>query len=192
MKISKDEFNSKLEKHRLWLNNETGGVLASFYRVDFTGFDFTGMDLTGAVFIGCIFDGAIFEGTKLNRAELFGSRFYGTTFRGADLIETRLGNSDFREVNLDGTILYNVDLRKSTWSNLKDPPFPIYNFSLGKHLAVATPEYLVIGCVQYKWGVWLKSFKKIGRFYRYSEEEIERYGKVIKLYAELLGVSKGK
>ena len=192
MKISVEKFNSKLEKHQLWLNNEAGGVLAVFRAIDFSRFDFSGADLTRAVFIECKFDMAVFDKANLSMTQLTYSSFRGTTFRSANLVETKLNHSNFREVNLWFAIVHNVDMRGSTWSEPKDTPFAIYNFSLGKHLAVATPEYLAIGCMQYKWGVWLKGFRRIGRFYHYSEEEIERYGKVIKLYAEILGVIKGE
>jgi hypothetical protein len=190
LRIPKEEFDSKLEKHRLWLNNEKGGVLAEFNGVDFSGFNFEGADLTKVRFVKCDFSRANFNRVTLSKVHLTHSRFWSTTFKGANLIGTVLYQSDFRGADFRGALFHQVDLRKSLWADVVDPPFPIYNFSLGRHLAVATPEYLAIGCVRYTWGAWLKSFKKIGRENDYSEEEIERYGKVIRLYAKLLDKDK--
>ena len=161
-----------------------------FNNVDFSRFDFTGMDLRFAKFYYCLFHGTTFTQANLAESKLINSSFRQVSFKNANLTRSILRKSAFLNIDLGGARLDRSDLRESTWADIVDPPFPIYNFSLGKHLAVATPEYLAIGCEQESWYTWLRRFGDIGREHEYTDEEIERYGKVIKLYAKLLGKDK--
>ena len=48
MAMDFDTLKEILRKHKLWLNQETGGEPANLHRVDLHGSDLSGADLSGA------------------------------------------------------------------------------------------------------------------------------------------------
>jgi uncharacterized protein YjbI with pentapeptide repeats len=100
---------------------------------------------------------------------------------GADLNGTDLRGADLRGANLDGATLVNTDL-----------DFKVYQFFLGKRNAVATPDYLQIGCKQFTWEEWDKSYKEVGREAEFTEAEIRLHRKQMTLLAKEFKVGKYK
>jgi len=43
-------------------------------------------------------------------------------------------------------------------------------------------EYLHIGCICLKLTKWIKEYKKIGKEFGYTEEQIKEYGKIIRFF----------
>ena len=168
--ITKEELKEILRLHSLWLEDKEKGVRANLSETDLSWANLRGADLSGAGFSGANLSGAILRGANFSKADL--------------------SRASFSRADLRGAILRGANLKHSIWDNARDLPFPIYNFSLSKDLAVATPSYLAVGCEQHDWKTWLSTFEEIGIEHGYSSGEIENYGKVIKVYAEILGVNK--
>jgi len=140
-----------------------------------------GADLAGANLRGADLADANLRDANLRGADLCGADLAGANLRGANLRDANLCSADLRGANLRG-----ADLRESTWAQAFTD-FPIYNFSVGRHLAVATTEYLAIGCQQYPWKHWLEKFESIGKKEEgYSEQDIANHGACISLFYKLL------
>ena len=84
-KITQDELEVFLRKHKLWLANEPGGERANLYRADLTGADLYRADLTGADLTG-----ADLTRADLTRANLTGADLTRANLTGADLTRANL------------------------------------------------------------------------------------------------------
>jgi hypothetical protein len=62
----------------------------------------------------------------------------------------------------------------------------IYTFCLGRHSAVATAEYLQIGCEKHDWDTFFQRFEELGKVNQYTDVEISRYRAVANVFYELL------
>ena len=74
-KITPEELQAVLEKHRKWLSEEPGGEKA----------DLSYIDLNGASLNGASLDGASLNRASLNRASLNGASLNGASLNGASL-----------------------------------------------------------------------------------------------------------
>ena len=104
-KITKEELEAFLRKHKLWLDNKEGGERANLY-----GADLYGADLYGANLRGANLRGANLRGANLREADLRGADLYGADLYGANLREANLREADLREADLYGADLYVADL----------------------------------------------------------------------------------
>lgn len=161
MRWSKEEKEELIKwiKHPNFVkctNQDLSGADLSFTDLD-------GLDLSNTNFSNACLRYTNFSSTKLN----------DTIFKNADLRNANFYASDIRD-----TDFYNVDLRGA---NLIETPF--WTFSAGQHRAVFIPwqGIIQIGCIQHPVDVWLKNYRDIGRREKYSEEEIELYGKFIEM-----------
>lgn len=86
-----NELNEILKKHKMWLNNEEGGV-----RADLSDTDLSFCDLSGADLYHADLDCAVLCG-----ADLYGANLYGANLYGADLSGAVLSGADLSGANLD-------------------------------------------------------------------------------------------
>ena len=72
--MTKDRLNEILKAHKLWLNDETGGVRANLSDADLSGANLRGADLSGADLSGANLSGADLRGADLSGADLSGAK----------------------------------------------------------------------------------------------------------------------
>ena len=107
-KITKDELDVFLRKHKLWIEGEVGGE-----RADLRGANLRGADLYGANLRGADLRGADLYGANLRGADLYGANLRGADLRGADLYGANLRGADLYGANLRGANLRGADLREA-------------------------------------------------------------------------------
>ena len=163
-----------------WANLSWANLIgANLIGADLSGADLSGANLIGAYLIGANLRGAHLIGANLSGANLSGAGLRGANLRradlsGANLIGANLIGADLIGADLIGADLSGAILNNSLWTEAQTP-FPIWNFQLGKHLAVATPTHLCIGCKSFTWEEWETRVEEIGRGATYSPREIARY-----------------
>ena len=84
-----------LAAHKLWLNDEEGGV-----RADLSGANLSEADLSGANLSGANLSEADLSGANLSEADLSGANLSGADLSGANLSEADLSEADLRWANL--------------------------------------------------------------------------------------------
>ena len=84
-KITKEELDRLLRKHKLWLEDEEGGE-----RLVLIGYDLSGSDLSGS---------------NLYRSNLYRSNLSGSDLSRSDLYRSNLSGSDLSRSNLDYSCL---------------------------------------------------------------------------------------
>ena len=83
-----------LAKHKLWLNDEKGGVRANLSYTYLSGADLRGADLSKADLSGADLRGADLRGANLSGANLSGANLSGANLSGADLSGANLSKAD--------------------------------------------------------------------------------------------------
>ena len=114
-KITKEELEVFLRKHKLWLKGDSDGERANLYGADLYGANLYGANLYGADLYGanlCEADlrGANLYEADLYRANLYGADLYGANLYGADLYGADLRGANLRGANLRGADLYGANL----------------------------------------------------------------------------------
>ena len=107
-RITQEELEVFLRKHKLWLICDPNGERADLYGADLREADLRGADLRGANLYGADLYGADLRGT-----DLYGADLRGTDLRGTDLYRANLRGADLRGADLRGTDLYGADLREA-------------------------------------------------------------------------------
>lgn len=64
---------------------------------------------------------------------------------------------------------------------------PIYIIGSRHHVTYYGDGIIHIGCVRGSFDTWLHEYKRIGRNYNYTEEQIEEYKKIIDIIIMLYG-----
>ena len=82
-RITKDELDVFLRKHKLWLDGGYGGERANLRGANLYGADLRGADLCGADLCGADLYGADLYGANLRGANLYGADLYGANLLGA-------------------------------------------------------------------------------------------------------------
>jgi len=154
-----------LAYHALWIADNSVGT-----RANLSGADLYGADLSGANLSGADLSGANLSGANLARANL----------SGADLSGANLSGANLARANLSGADLSGADLSRAVMDT------PVYQFYLGKYNAVATKDYLRVGCEVHSWDEWLTNYSEYGVSASFSDKEIQDHSRVIKLFYELL------
>ena len=99
--------------------------------------------------------------------------------RGAYLRDADLRDADLRGAYLIGADLEGVDLRGADLYNTS-----IITFQGGKHFAFYHEGDLQVGCEYHSLEHWINNVDGIGRNNDYSDLEIERYKRFIKIINE--------
>ena len=120
-KITPEELEVFLRKHKLWLECNPGGERADLCEADLRGADLCGANLREANLYGANLYGANLREANLREANLCEANLRGVDFRGADLYGANLCEAD-----LYGADLYGADFRGAD----------LY----GANLAIACPE----------------------------------------------------
>lgn len=84
-KITKEELEVFLRKHKLWLIGDPDGERANLYGADLYRANLYGADLQGANLNGANLQGANLQGANLYGADLYGANLYGANLNGANL-----------------------------------------------------------------------------------------------------------
>lgn len=115
-----------LEKHRMWVNNEPGGVQANIYDEDLSGTDLSKMCLKWVRFVKVDLSGANLtdsdlsfalvvesnlQGAILNGANLECATFIDSNLSEANLIRAELVFTDFTCAKLNGADIKNANMR---------------------------------------------------------------------------------
>lgn len=50
---------------------------------------------------------------------------------------------------------------------------------------ICAPRVVLVGCEKRSLDEWLEKYEEIGRTYRYTDEEIEEYGRYLRLVKEM-------
>ena len=94
-----------LAAHKLWLNNEEGGVRANLSKADLRGANLSGANLSGAALRG-----ADLRGANLSGADLSGANLSYTNLSGANLSYTYLSKANLSKADLSYTDLSKANL----------------------------------------------------------------------------------
>ncbi len=114
-KITKEELEQFLRKHKLWLDDEPNGEQANLRGADLRGADLSEADLRRADL----------SGANLSRADLSGADLSEADLRRADLSGANLSRADLSGANLRWADLSEADLDYSC--------LPLWCGSLGAH-----------------------------------------------------------
>ena len=104
-----------LAAHKLWLNDEEGGVKA-----DLSGADLRWANLSGANLRGADLSGANLYGADLSGANLYGANLSGANLSGANLSGANLYGADLSWANLRGADLSRANLSRANLSGAKE------------------------------------------------------------------------
>ena len=104
-----------LAKHKLWLNDEEGGVKADLSGANLRKANLSGADLSGANLSGADLSGANLSGANLSGADLSGANLSGANLSGADLSGANLSWANLSWADLSGADLSGANL---SWANL--------------------------------------------------------------------------
>ena len=126
-KITQDELNEILRKHKMWLIGESGGELADLRGANLREADLRWADLRWTNLRGADLRWADLRGADLSRANLRGANLRGANLRGADLSRAdlygaNLRGANLREANLFGADLSRADLRGAKLESTKGLP----------------------------------------------------------------------
>lgn len=115
MKMTQEELNEILRKHKLWLDGKKGGERADLTEANLTGLDLTKADLTWANFTGADLSRANFTGAdlswaKFKRADLTGAVLTRANLYTANLTDAKLTRAVLSWTNLTDVNLTDADL----------------------------------------------------------------------------------
>lgn len=118
-KLTNEELQTILEKHKKWLNREEGGERANLHRADLckanlAGANLAGADLTMANLTGANLAMADLTGADLNLANLAGANLCKANLCRTDLYRANLYRADLYRADLCEANLHGADLREAT------------------------------------------------------------------------------
>ena len=121
-KITQEELEEILRKHKMWLDDEEGGE-----RADLSGAYLSGANLSGADLRGAYLSDADLGGADLSRAYLGGAYLRGANLSDANLGGANLGGADLSRAYLRGAYLSGANLRDADLSgaDLRDAICPL-------------------------------------------------------------------
>ena len=131
-KISQEELNVILDKHKLWLNGARTGEKANLSCVNLENVNLRCINLKGANLKGANLKNANLISKNLNCADLSGTNLSGanlnfvnlsdTDLRGADLILANLSGADLKGANLSGCkgLINPIDFMNNNFEKTKN------------------------------------------------------------------------
>ena len=121
---------------------------------------------------------------ELDMETLSGANLYGADLAGANLYKANLSGADLSKANLSGADLSGADLSGADLSFVEG----IIGFYLGKHFGYAWKNgdntIIKIGCKEHTLDYWVTDVSEIGKWAGYTDTEIERHTKQVKLLGE--------
>ena len=119
-KITKNELDKILRKHKLWMMNDPEGEMANLSWVDLSGADLSRADLPGADL-----SRADLSWVDLSEANLSWVDLSEANLSEANLSGANLYRADLSEANLSGADLYRANLSWANLSGAKNINYPI-------------------------------------------------------------------
>ena len=154
--MNKEQLQTVLEQHKLWLQDRSTGERANFRNADLRFTNLRGADLYDANLYGADLRGANLGDADLRYANLFDANLFDANLRYADL-----RGADLRYANLSGANLHGAN---------------VLRFQYQQHEAIYTGcEMLSIGCEKHTLEHWLEHYEAIGEKHNYSTDEINEY-----------------
>ena len=89
-RITQEELDTFLRKHKLWLEDKKGGERANLDGANLYGANLDGASLDGASLVGASLVGASLVGANLDGANLYGANLDGANLYGASLVGASL------------------------------------------------------------------------------------------------------
>jgi uncharacterized protein YjbI with pentapeptide repeats len=100
--MNKEQLQEILKLHKIWLEDQKGGIRANLRGAYLRGANLSGADLRGADLSGANLYGANLSGADLRGADLSGADLYGADLSGADLRSADLSRANLRGAYLRG------------------------------------------------------------------------------------------
>ncbi len=173
--ITKEELENILKEHKLWLEDSTKGKRANLSSADLSYANLCGANLRWANLRSANLRSADLSFANLRSADLSYADLRWANLRSADLNSANLRRADLCNANLNS-----ADLR---YANLRNTG--LLTFQYQRHQAYYTKDgTLTIGCEVMPITEWVLGYEEIGKYNKYSEEEIKAYGGFIKLCLE--------
>ena len=96
-------------------------------------------------------------------------------------------NRNTTEIILDRDTLKGADLRHADlrYANIISTR-GIYTIQLGRDVVIAHASQVQIGCEKHSIDHWLEHYKEIGKKNKYTEKQVEIYGKALELVKLIL------
>jgi hypothetical protein len=129
--------------------------------------DLSGADLSGADLSGANLSDAYLSGAYLSDANLSGANLSRANLSGANLSRAYLSEAD-----LSGAYLSRADLSGA---------YRLYISGSMHPLAATASGTVRIGCHAYQIERWLESYRTIGAREKYTPEQIEEYGRYLRI-----------
>jgi hypothetical protein len=190
-KYTQEELKEILEKHKLWLEDQTKGEKANLRGAILSRADLRGADLREAYLGGAnLFETNLREanlsGADLSRADLFEANLRGADLSRADLHEAILSRADLNGANLHEAILNRAYLNGANLSGAYLSHTIVNSFTLGKHFGYSWKNkkgkiIVKIGCEEHEIDYWKKHIVEIGNKHGYSDKEINKHKRMIAL-----------
>ena len=117
--ITKEELDSILNKHKMWLLNDPEGERAYLRGADLSGANLRKSYLCGAKLSGADLSGADLSGADLTGAYLIGANLSGANLRKSYLCGADLSGADLRRADLSGADLSGAGLSEADLSEAK-------------------------------------------------------------------------
>jgi hypothetical protein len=176
-KLTQDELNESIAKHRLWLSGEYDGEKLSIDNCDLSGLDLSNAFLRYTNLSHSILSNSKLNNSDLSYSNLSNSKLSNSDLRDSNLSNSNLGNSDLSYSdlrnsnlsfsNLSNSILSNSDLRYSnlSYSDLRNS-FLSNAFLMYTNLSHSNLSNAV------RFNQTIKKFKRFDNLYRYDNEII--------------------
>ena len=172
-------IRANLSMTNLSRTNLSGANLSmtNLSRTNLSGANLSKANLSGANLSGANLSKANLSGANLSGADLYGAALSGTNLSGANLSGADLPGAYLFRANLSGANLSRVDL-----TGVIGGPSIKLEFQFNKHIASYFGNAEIrIGCQTNTIENWLLNYKRLGKEYNYSDEEIAQYGNFIEI-----------
>jgi len=130
--------------HRLWVDEQPGGVQANFSHMNISGLELQNRMLDYAIFYG-----TNASNTNFKASSLIGAIFWGTDLSGADLARANLEGVNFRSTNMADVNLWRAQLQ-GCYGNRSE----IKSFIFDRYPITYTANVIQAGCVQLSIPSW--------------------------------------
>jgi uncharacterized protein YjbI with pentapeptide repeats len=134
--------------------------------------DLSGANLSGAYLSRANLSGADLSRANLSRANHSGANHSGANLSGADLSRANLSGADLSDAYLSRADLSGADLSGA---------YRLYISGSMHPLAATASGTVRIGCHAYQIERWLESYRTIGAREKYTPEQIEEYGRYLRI-----------
>ena len=165
-RISAKKLKDVLDKHNKWLSDKEGGHRADLSYSNLSEANLFATNLPGADLSGANLSGAKLRYANLSEANLSNADLSGASLSLASLSLANLSGANLRYANLSGANLFGTNLL-------------YFNHERDGAVYIGL-DNIQIGCLSHTIKHWVDNFEKIGIEYRYTAEQIEKYGEFIK------------